>query len=143
MLRPLYFHPFSSSDQKVLIALYENDTPFEPRVVDLTDATENTAFKRLWPIGKFPVLRDEASALTIPESTIIIEYLAQHYPGSSRLIPADPDLARECRARDRFYDSHVHQHMQTLVGDRLRPAGRKDPFGVEQAKSRLETALGM
>jgi glutathione S-transferase len=139
----LYFHPFSSYCQKVLIALYENDTAFEPRIVDLTDAAENAAFKRLWPIGKFPVLRDDASALTIPESTIIIEYLAQHYPGATRLIPADPDLARECRARDRFYDLHVHQHMQTLVGDRLRPAEKKDPFGVEQARSRLETALGM
>jgi glutathione S-transferase len=139
----LYFHPFSSYCQKVLIALYENDTAFEPRIVDLTDAAENAAFKRLWPIGKFPVLRDDASALTIAESTIIIEYLAQHYPGATRLIPADPDLARECRARDRFYDLHVHQHMQTIVGDRLRPAGKKDPFGVEQAKSRLETAFGM
>jgi glutathione S-transferase len=26
----LYFHPLSSFSQKVLIALYENDTPFEP-----------------------------------------------------------------------------------------------------------------
>ena len=53
----LYFHPFSSYCQKVLIALYENDTAFEPRIVDLTDPAENAAFKRLWPIGKFPVLR--------------------------------------------------------------------------------------
>jgi glutathione S-transferase len=139
----LYFHPFSSYCQKVLIALYENDTPFEPWIVDLTDAADRAAFKRLWPIGKFPVLRDEARGLTIPESTIIIEYLAQHYPGATRLIPAGPDLARECRARDRFYDLHVHQHMQTVVGDRLRPAEKKDPFGVEQAKLRLETSFGM
>ena len=33
----LYFHPLSSFCQKVLIALYENDTPFERRVVNLGD----------------------------------------------------------------------------------------------------------
>jgi glutathione S-transferase len=143
MALTLHFHPFSSFCQKVLIALYENDTAFERRIVDLTDAEESAAFRRLWPIGKFPVLYDDAGALTIPESTIIIEYLALHYPGANRLIPADPDLARECRARDRFYDWHVHLHMQTLVGDRLRPAEKRDPFGVAQAKSRLETAFGM
>ena len=35
--------------------------------------TSSADFKRIWPIGKFPVLRDDAKALTIPESSIIIE----------------------------------------------------------------------
>ena len=30
---------------------------------------------RLWPIGKFPVLRDDARDRTVPESTIILEYI--------------------------------------------------------------------
>ena len=34
----LYFHPLSSFCQKALIAFYENDTPFEPHIVDLADA---------------------------------------------------------------------------------------------------------
>jgi glutathione S-transferase len=139
----LYFHPLSSFCQKVLIALYENDTPFEPRIVDLMDEASRAAFLKIWPIGKFPVLRDEGNARTIPESTIIIEYLDQHYPGTTRFIPADPDLARGCRMSDRFYDLHVHLHMQTVVGDKLRPDGHKDPFGVEQANARLQTAYGM
>jgi glutathione S-transferase len=54
-----------------------------------------------------PVLRDEARDRTIPESTIIIEYLAQHYPGRSQLVPADADLARQTRLCDRFYDLYV------------------------------------
>jgi glutathione S-transferase len=139
----LYFHPLSSFCQKVLIALYENDTPFEPRIVDLMDEASRAAFLKIWPIGKFPVLRDEGNARTIPESTIIIEYLDQHYPGTTRFIPADPDRARDCRMSDRFYDLHVHLHMQTVVGDKLRPDGHKDPFGVEQANARLQTAYGM
>jgi glutathione S-transferase len=139
----LYFHPLSSFCQKVLVAFYENDTPFEPQIVDLGDETSSAEFKRIWPIGKFPMLRDEAKDRTIPESSIIIEYLGQHYPGRTQLIPADADLARQTRFRDRFYDLYVHEPMQKVVGDRLRPAANKDPYGVEQAKARLRTAYGM
>ncbi len=90
----LYFHPFSSYCQKALIALYENETPFAPRHINLGDPADAAALKALWGARKFPVLRDEARAETIPESSIIIEYLAQHYPGPSKLIPADGDAAR-------------------------------------------------
>jgi glutathione S-transferase len=139
----LYFHPLSSFCQKALIALYENDTPFVPHIVDLADQAAADALKRLWPIGKFPVLRDEAKGQTIPESNIIIEYLTQYYPGRTALVPADPDLAWQTRLRDRFYDLYVNEPMQKIVGDRLRPADQKDPFGVEHARARLRTALDM
>jgi glutathione S-transferase len=139
----LYFHPLSSFCQKVLIAFYENDIPFEPRIVDLTDETSCAEFKRIWPIGKFPVLRDDARDRTIPESSIIIEYLAQHYPGETQLVPADAELARQTRLRDRFYDLYVNVPMQKVVTDRLRPAGQNDRYGVEQAKQLLQTAYGM
>src|SRR4051794_38059413 len=107
----LYFHPLSSYCQKALIALYENDVPFDPHIVDLGNPEARAAFQKVWPIAKFPVLRDEAKARTIPESSIIIEYLAQHYPGQSRLVLADEDLARQTRMRDRFYDMYVNDPM--------------------------------
>jgi len=138
-----YYHPLSSFCQKVLVALYENDTPFKPHLVDLGDATSRAAFLKIWPIGKFPVLHDENGDRTIPESNIIIEYLTQHYPGKTKLIPADADLARQTRFHDRFFDLYVNAQMQKIVGDRLRPAGKKDPEGVEQAKASLKTALDM
>lgn len=133
----LYFHPLSSFCMKVVIALYENDTPFTPHVVDLMDQTAATNLKKMWPIGKFPVLRDDARNQTIPETSIIIEYLDQHYPGQTRFIPADRALALQSRLQDRFYDLYVQLPMQEIVGDRLRPADKKDPFGVAQAKERL------
>jgi glutathione S-transferase len=139
----LYFHPLSSFCQKVLAALYENETPFEPHIVDLANETARADFKKIWPLGKFPVLRDEAKDRTIPEGSIIIEYLAQHYPGRSQLVPADADLARQTRMRDRFYDLYVNTPMQKVVTDKLRPAGRNDPHGVEEAKALLQTAYGM
>src|SRR5262245_3644917 len=139
----LYFHPLSSFCQKVLIALYENDTPFEPRIVDLGNESSAASFKKIWPIGRFPVLRDERMDRTIPESSIIIEYLAQHHPGKTPLVPADADLARQTRLRDRFYDLNVNVPMQKIVTDKLRPPGQNDPYGVEQAKTQLQTAYGM
>src|SRR5882762_1074007 len=139
----LYFHPLSSFCQKVLIALYENDSPFEPHLVDLGKEPSRSDFLKIWPVGKFPVLRDDAKGRTIPESTIIIEYLAQHYPGRTQLIPADPELALLTRALDRFFDLDVHIHMQKIVGDRLRPPGQKDSFGVEQARQKMQTAYGI
>ena len=44
---------------------------------------------------------------------------------------------------DRFFDLHIHLQMQKIVGDRLRPADKKDPHGVEDARTRMATALGM
>ena len=139
----LYFHPLSSFSQKVLVAFYENDTPFEPHIVDLASEASLAEFRKIWPIGKFPVLRDEAKDRTIPESSIIIEYLAQHYPGKTRLLAADAELARQTRLRDRFYDLYVNVPMQKIVTDKLRPGEKSDAYGVEQAKTLLETSLGM
>ena len=136
----LYLHPLASYCWKVLLALYENETPFEGISIDLANPIERDALARLWPFAKFPVLRDEARAQTIAESTIIIEYIAQHYPGSAELVPADPDAARNVRFHDRFLDLYVHGPMQAIVGDRLRPAAAKDPYGVEQARATLRTA---
>ena len=76
-------------------------------------------------------------------SSIIIEYLAQHYPGKSKLVPADPELARRTRLQDRFYDLYVNVPMQKIVTDRLRPPGKNDPHGVEEAKRLLQTACGL
>ena len=139
----LHFHPLASYCHKVLVALYENDVPFTPNKVDLSNEAERAALLKLWPIGKFPVLRDDARSQTVPESTVIIEYLDRYYPGRTRFIPSDFDAAWQTRLRDRFYDLYVHEPMQKIVGDRLRPEGSKDPHGVEEAKARLRTAYGM
>jgi glutathione S-transferase len=139
----LYFHPLSSYCQKALVALYENDTPFEPVVVDLSNPEQRAELEKLWPLAKFPVLRDTTRDRTVPEASIIIEYLAQHYPGKTALVPSDPDLARQMRLRDRFFDLYVDDPVGKIVTDRLRPPGKNDPHGVELAKKTLQTAYGM
>ncbi len=139
----LHYHPLSSFCHKVLVALYENGTPFTPLLVNLGEQASREAFLKVWPVGKFPVLRDDARNQTVPESSVIIDYLDAHYPGKTRFVPEDRELAWQVRLRDRLYDLHIHDPMQKIVGDRLRPAGSKDPFGVEQAKTRMRTAYGL
>jgi glutathione S-transferase len=123
--------------------LYENNTPFTPHLVDLGNETSRAELLKVWPIGKFPVLVDAAKKRTVAESSITIEYLDQYYPGKTKLIPTDPELARQTRMSDRFYDLYLQAPMQKIVGDRIRPAGKKDEFGVAQARVQLKTALDM
>ncbi|HEV7689753.1 MAG TPA: glutathione S-transferase family protein [Hyphomonadaceae bacterium] len=139
----LYYHPLASYCWKALIALYEADIPFEREIVDLQDPEQREAFYKLTPLGKFPVLVDEATGKGYPEATIIIEYLAMKYSSAAKLVPADKELALRVRLSDRFYDNYVHERMQRIVGDRLRPADKKDPSGVEQTHFDLQTALDL
>lgn len=139
----LHYHPLSSFCWKALIGLYELGIPFEKHLVDLADSDARAALARLWPLAKFPVLRDDARDRTVPESTILLEYVDRLSDGPTRLIPQDPERALECRLRDRIFDTYVHAPMQKIVGDRLRPAEARDPFGVEQARAQLETAYAL
>ena len=139
----LHFHPLSSFCWKALIALYENDTPFTPQLVDLSNESERAALLKIWPIGKFPVLQDDGRGEIVPESSIVIEYLDRHYPGRIRLIPDDSGRALQTRLRDRFYDLYVHLPMQKIMGDRLRPDGKQDPQGVAEARAQLRASYAM
>jgi glutathione S-transferase len=139
----LYYHPLASFCQKVLIALYENATPFAPRIVDLADQDASAGFLRLWPVGKIPVLHDEGPNRIIPETTIIIEYLDRHYRGLHAFFPEDEAQNLDARLWDRFFDFYVQLPMQKIVTDRLRPEGESDRRGVADAKASLATAYRM
>ncbi len=134
----LYAHPFSSYCQKVLIALYENETPFEYRMLDGADERVMAEFAALWPLKRMPVLADEDH--TVAEATIIIEHLCLHHPGPIRLIAQNPRAALEVRMLDRFFDNYVMTPMQKIVTDRIRPAGRRDEHGVAEARALLDIA---
>jgi glutathione S-transferase len=138
MTLKLYAHPFSSYCQKVLTALYENDTAFEYRMLDNEDT--NAELEKLWPIKRFPVLVD--SGRTIVEAIIIIEHLQLYHPGPVRLIPDDAKQALDVRMMDRFFDNYVMTPMQKIVSDKIRPENDRDPYGVTQARVMLDTAYG-
>ena len=134
----LYAHPFAAYCWKVLIALYENGTPFRYRIVE--DAAAFAELEALWPLKKFPVLKDgEASVL---ESSVIIEHLMLRHPGTVRLIPDDIDAALKARFLDRFFDNYVMTPMQKLVSDHMRADGEHDAKGVTEARVMLDAAYG-
>ncbi|EPE98195.1 glutathione S-transferase family protein [Rhizobium grahamii] len=137
----LHSHPLASFCHKVLIAFYENATPFEAVHVDLGSEASRAAFFSVWPLGKMPVLRDETRGRTLPETTIIIEYLDRYYPGATPLIPNDFDEALQVRLWDRLFDLHVQEPMQQIVAERLRGGG--DPSRVADAEAALRKAYGM
>lgn len=143
MTLALYAHPLSSYCWKVLAPLYENGMPFEMRLLDPEHPQNFGDLQGLWPAAKMPLLKDEARGEAIPESSIIIEYLDQHYRGPVRLIPDDPDAARQVRLADRFWDLHVHDHMQRIVSATMRPDDAKDPYGIAQARAKLDLAYDM
>ena len=136
----LFAHPFSSYCQKVLIALYENQTSFALRMLDHNDSATLIEFETLWPLKRFPLLLDAGHP--IAESTIIIEHLQIYHPGPVRLIPDDPTMALDVRFIDRFVDNYIQTPQQKIVFDAIREEGQRDRKGVADALTMLETAYG-
>lgn len=131
-------HPFSSYTQKVLIALYENATPFEfcglgPEAPELQEE-----LARRSPSGKFPVLVDGERSFA--EASIIIEYLHEAYPGPVRMIPADAAAALEVRFMDRFFDLYVMDAVQVAVSSKLGQIPMAPEDGLKLAGERLARA---
>lgn len=141
MLTELYFHPFASFCQKVLVALHECGIDFAPRVMDLSQAADRDTLAALSPMGRFPVLVDGGHA--IPESSIIIEHLAETRADARRLVPRSWAEAREVRLWDRLFDAEVELPMQKIVLDHLRPAALRDATGVAEARATLRRFYGV
>lgn len=134
----LYGHPFSSYTQKALIALYENDTPFEFREIGPDTPQHAEDWMRRWPMMKFPLLVDGDRQYA--ETSILIEYLQLKHPGPVRLIPADPLAALDVRFLDRFFDLHVMDAMQVAVSAAIGQVPMKSEDGLALATQRLERA---
>ena len=128
----LYSHPFAMYCWKPLIALYERQLPFEAKLVE-----DRAELAELWPPASIPVLVEDGAV--IPESSSIVEYLDRHGEAQP-MLPADRELALQARIWDRVMDGYVSTPVQKIVGDALRPAGAKDPQGVDQAHATLDLA---
>lgn len=134
----LYGHPFSSYTQKALIALYENDTPFEFRCIGPETPEHAAEWLRRWPLGKFPMLVDGERAIV--ETSIIIEYLQLAHPGPAPMLPADPMAALDVRFLDRFFDLYVMDAIQGAVTAALGRVPMTLEEGLTLSRERLEPA---
>lgn len=134
----LYGHPFSSYTQKVLIALYENGTPFEFRCIGSDTPEYTTEWLQRWPLGKFPLLVDNGH--NIVETSIIIEYLQLTQPGPVSLLPAYARHALDVRFMDRYFDLHVMTPVQHAVNAALTGDAIKRQEGLLHAAGKLDLA---
>lgn len=135
----LYYHPLSSYCHKVLIALYESGTAFDKRIINLGDASDRAELEAMWPFTKFPVIRDHVRAQNVAESSIIIEYLDQYFPGTAPMIPYDRTQALDVRRWDRVCDLYVQGPLQAIVSDRIHQTNGD----ISKARATLTTAYAL
>lgn len=139
----LHYHPLSSCCQKVLVALYETGAPVALRHLDLGDAGERDAHRARWPLGKMPVLEDEASGRMLPETSIIIEHLEQRHPGPRPLLPTAADARLEVRLWDRLCDLYVMTPLQQAVGAKLSGDAARFIEVLAVSEKQLGTSYGL
>jgi glutathione S-transferase len=110
----LYYNPLSTYSQKVLIAFNEKGIAYTPEIVDLMSPDARAAYEKVNAIGKVPfVVADDGRP--VPESTIIIQFLEDRFPNSTRLIPAgDSEAARQVRFLDRMADLYYNDQVVEL-----------------------------
>lgn len=121
----LYYHPASTYSQKVLIALYEKSIDFSSEIVDLRDDAGREAYRKIYPLGKIPLLIED-NGHWVPESSIIVEYLDSHFSNGPKLIPEDRDLSRQVRFKDRMYDLYLNEPVAALIFESWKPEAQRD-----------------
>jgi glutathione S-transferase len=142
MTHRIHYHVASTYCQKVLLAHYEKGIAFEPVLVNMPDPAARAEYKKLYPLGKIPLLTGDD--LFIPESTIIIEYLENEYPDAgTRLIPADKTAARRVRFKDRVYDQYLNDPVSTLFFETQKPEGKRNEEAVAKARGTIDVVYGL
>ncbi len=135
----LFYNPLSSYSQKTLLGFYEKQVPFEPHLVNLMDAADKARFRKIYPLGKVPLL-ELSEGNSLPESTNILEYLDTHYPSGPRLIPADPEKGRQTRYFDRICDLYLNDPVGGLFFEGLKPEAQRNAERIETWKFELTTS---
>ena len=132
----LYYHPLSTYAQKSLIAFYEKSIEFTPELVNLMDEAARDAYRKIYPLGKIPLLvLDDGQ--WIPESSIIVEYLDNHFSDGPKLIPDDPELSRQVRFKDRMYDLYLNESVAALIFESWKPESERNQELIERSKFRI------
>lgn len=138
----LYYAPASSYSQRVLIALYEKGVDFTAIPVNLFDPESREEYMQINLFAKIPTLVTDKGNV-IFEANIIIEYLDQRFPNTSRLIPGDSEQALEVRMVERMIDVYINSGREALFADTQRPVEERGKKEVIKAKRLLETAIAM
>jgi len=131
-----YYYPVSTYCQKALIAFYEKSVAFTPELVFLMDDAKRAAYRKIYPLGKIPlVVLDDGHWL--PESSIIVEYLDTHFSDGPKLIPDNPELSRQVRFKDRMYDLYLNDSVASLMFESWKPEPERNQELIERSHFRI------
>jgi glutathione S-transferase len=114
-----YVSPFAARPR---LAIYAYDLPVEiaPSGQWLPNYEKSPEFLAINPIGRVPVLLlDDGAA--IPESGIIVEYLAGTFPHTG-LCPVDPRAATRARLLAHLAETYIQMPASPLFGELLAEA---------------------
>lgn len=138
----LHYHPFAQYCQKVLIALYEHDLPFERVIVDLGDPAQRAALAAVWPFTKFPAI-ETGNGTILGESGVIVEYLDSLAPNRTPLVPDDRIEGIEPRMLERVIDNFIADPLTRMVIAAFtgKPSDEADRETIATAYDFLESRL--
>ena len=94
----------------------------------------------VYPLGKIPLLKDGDH--TVPESSIIIEYLDHSFPDTAQLLPNDKVASRRTRFFDRMNDLYLNDAATTLLFQGWKPEADRAPNKIDTAMRRLNVMYG-
>lgn len=130
----LYYFPVSPFSQKVQLALELKGFEYERKSVFPFSPEERSAYREVYPLGKIPLLKDGEKL--IPEASIIVEYLDNLGKGV-RLIPADPEEAREVRLKDRLADSYLSANAIAMFFQFMKPESERDAALLDKCRHEI------
>ena len=131
----LYYNPLSTYSQKVLLAMYETGVELDTVVLNLLDEQAKADYRKIYPIGKIPLLvLDDGHP--IPESSIIIEYLSS-ISKDLKLIPDDATQARKTRFLDRMYDLYLNNPVVTKFFELRKPQDQQSQKVIDEADDKI------
>ena len=111
----LYHYDRSSAAQRVRLGLEEKKLKWKSIIVDtaMGDASQRPDDFHIYnPKGLIPLLRD--GNFTIPESTLILEYLEDAFPNDIKLRPQHPKEVAKMRLWMRKIDDGIHVASRTI-----------------------------
>jgi len=131
-----FFSPFAA---RARVAIYAYDLPVEiaPSGQWLDNFEKSPDYLKINPIGRVPaLLLDDGSAL--PESSVIVEYLADAFPGTG-LRPIDAQTAARVRLLAHLAEIYVQMPANPLFGQFF--AAQRDQQRIESCVKTMEEGV--
>jgi len=138
-----YYGSGSTYAWKVQLALEHKALPYERKVLSFAAGdTKKPAFMALNPRGRVPTIDDDGFVLY--ESTAVVEYLDEAYPGrGSPLFPGDARQRGVTRRLIAEVDNYVYPAVDRIIDEAFKKPGEQDASRIEAGLEAVKTELAL